>query len=129
MDGFDVKQILNGGPEPDWYTVPNTNVRIAIRAVKPKDRDRFVRQCTTKRMRRGQQVEEVDIPRLNNLLLDDSVVKWENVENGGELFPCTAENRRALNDNWPAFNKLWLGVIREHSDLDEAFVEEEMGNS
>ena len=129
MEGFDVGQILNGGPEPEWYTVPGTNVRVAIRAVKPKDRDRFVRQCTTKRMRRNQLVEEVDIRRLNNLLLDDSVTGWENVKNGDNPFDFTPENCRALNDNWPAFNKLWLSVIREHSDLDEAVMEEELGNS
>lgn len=125
---MDIGEILNGGLEPEWYTIPGTNVRIAIKAVKPKDRDRMVRQCTSKRMRRGQLIEEVDIPRLNNLLLEDSVVKWENVEKGDESFPCTTENRRALNDNWPAFNKLWLSVIRDHSDLDEAVMEEELGN-
>ncbi len=126
---MDIGKILNGGPEGKWYSVPEADkVRVKIKNVKPSRRREIVKQCTRKRVIKGQYVTELNDDRLADILLKECVVEWEGIEHEGEPFPCNDDNKRILDENWPQFNSLWNVVIGELNSMDTAFEENELGN-
>ncbi len=126
---MDIGDILNGGPAAEWYTVPGTEVQVQIRNPKPSRRREIVRKATRVRMSRGQRVEFRDDDELNQLLLDECVLDWKNIERNGDKFECTPENRRALDENWDRFNALWNAVVGSLGAMEDALEEAERGNS
>lgn len=125
---MDIGNILNGGPEPEWYTVPGTEAKVQIRNPKPSRRREIVRQATRTRMSRGQRVEILDNDKLNLLLLDECVRSWKNIEQDGEELECTMENKRLLDENWDKFNALWNAVVGSLGTMEDALEEAERGN-
>lgn len=126
---MDIGNILNGGPEPEWYTVPGTEVQVQIRNPKPSRRREIVRQATRTKMSRGQRAEILDNDKLNLLLLDECVRNWKNIEQNGEELECTTENKRLLDENWDKFNALWNAVVGSLGVMEDALEEAERGNS
>lgn len=126
---MDIGEILNGGPEAEWYTIPGTEVKVQITSPKPSRRREIVRKATRFRMSRGQRVEWRDDEVLNRLLLDECVRGWKNIERDGGKFECTPENKIVLDENWDKFNALWNAVVGNLGAMEDALEEAERGNS
>ena len=126
---MDISEILSGGPEATWYTIPGTAVQVQITSPKPSRRREIVSKATRVRMSRGQRTEWLDNDELNRLLLDECVLDWKNVERNGEKFECTSENKLALDENWGKFNALWNAVVGSLGAMEDALEEAERGNS
>jgi len=125
---MDISTYLNGSEIAVWHRIPGTNVEVKVRLLKPgKMRDVLAR---SKKMRyNGRRSEEyTDQAELNRIILDEVVVDWKNIERDGSPLPCTAENKRLLDDNWPAFSTAWNSAWAAMSEDAREEKEEEVKN-
>ncbi len=112
-----------------WYGIPDTDVQVQIRNLKPQRRSELIRKCTTTKIKRGRKDETVNAPKLNELYICECIVGWRGIKEGEEDFPFSEENAIALDQNWPAFNALWNEVIENLSTTADAVEELDEGNS
>lgn len=126
---MDIGDILNDGPEAEWYTIPGTEVQVQIANVKPGRRRELMRQATRVRFVRGQRIEWRDEEELGRLLLNEYVCDWKNIKRNGDEFPCTPENKNSLDYNWGEFSTFWNNIVAKFNATEEALEETERGNS
>lgn len=126
---MDVGQILNGGPEAKWYTVPGSEAQVQIAKLTPGKRREILKVAGRHRFLSGQRVEWTDWEQANDLFLEASVLAWRGIECEGSEYPCTPENKRALDANWSEFNALWDAIAGASGARDRAREEAERGNS
>jgi hypothetical protein len=112
-----------------WYGIPDTDVQVQIRNIKPQRRSELVRKCTTTKVKRGRADRTIDDTKLNQLYIRECVVGWRGIKEGDEDFPFSEENAIALDQNWPAFNALWNDVIENLSTTADAVEELDEGKS
>lgn len=125
---MDVKQILNGGPVARWYKIPGSDVRVSIVTLKPSRHDEL-QEAATKPIFNGGKMERLaDNNVLMDSMLNEMVQDWENISEDGKPFPCTKENKKALDENWAPFRKLWHSVFLETSAIETAIQETEIKN-
>lgn len=127
---MDISQIINSDHlAPKWYTIPGTKVQVQIRNIKPHRRAALVRQCTTRKTKRGRLIQDVDDARLNELYVRECIVGWKGIEDDGKPYPFSEDNAVELDQHWPEFNALWNSVIEELSTTADAVEALEEGNS
>lgn len=126
---MDIKEILSNGDDGKWYRIPDSNARLKIRSLTPKERRTVLRQCTSQRLIQNRWREETDWERLNSLMLDLVVVDWDEIQESGQKLPVTTENKTKLDENWPSFANLWNAVVARSSNMEDAVAEAELGNS
>ena len=126
---MDVGKILSGGPEAKWYTVPGSKAEVQIAKLTPGTRREILKDSMRHRFLSGQRIEWTDWEQANDLFLEKSVVAWRGIEHEGAEYPCTPENKKALNANWTEFNELWNEIAGTTGARDKAREEAERGNS
>ncbi len=125
---MDVASLFNEEPEGRWYKIPDTEVTVQIRNLKPKMRRDIAKRCMRRKVKRGVVIEETDDFKVNDLALQYCVVDWKGIEDNGGDFPVTPENKRKLDDNWPEFANLWNQVIGQQNEIDQEIEEIEAKN-
>ncbi len=126
---MDVGEILNGGPKAEWFKVPGSEAQIQITKLNPGQRREIGRKATRTRFVANQRIEWQATEEANRLLLDASVVGWKGIERNGEDFPCTPENKVALDNCWAEFSELWNAIAASNRAREMAREEAERGNS
>lgn len=125
---MDVGEILNGGPEPEWYKVPGSEAQIKIAKLNPGERRAIGRKAMRSRFVANHRIEWQDNEQANILLLDASVVDWKGIEQNGEKLPCTLDNKVALDNCWEEFTVLWNTVAARIEAKEKINEEAERGN-
>jgi len=126
---MDVKDIFDS-EDGDWYKIPDSNVRIKIKLLRPKRISELTKMCRKNELSGGMDVKEVlDSDKLSNYILDESVIDWENITKDGEPLPVNTKNKIFLDENWREFNLLW-NTVYTSAEKAKAFKDEELeGNS
>jgi hypothetical protein len=122
---MNVGAYLAGAEIATWHPIPGTNAEVKIRLLRPK-RLRELQAQSRKKVYAGRRSEETsDSTLLHQFMLEELVADWKNVEQtDGTPLPCTPENKRLLDDNWPAFNRLWNAVWLEQMEAETDASEE-----
>lgn len=129
----DIGDIVGNGAEGGtWYDIPGTKgekrPRLLIKDLKPVKRRELVKRCTTRKRSRGGIDERVDFEKLSELILEQCVIDWENIEKDGEKLEVNQVNKVLLNDNWTEFEALVTAVVGDDQALQGAIQEIESKN-
>ena len=114
---MDIRSITEREDEGSWYTV-EADVRVKLRELKPKEKDKLSKQAEGR-------FGKLKASKLNELLLDATVVAWEGLEDDNGPLACTLQNKLLLDKEWGPFRKLWNEFFTGDLDRD---AEDDEGN-
>lgn len=128
---MNVSRFLKGEDlDAKWYTIPETNVQVQIRDMKPHRRREIVRSSTITKQKRGQTIRDLDDKKLTELSIRECIVGWKNIEDeNGEPLAFNLENAILLDRNWPDFAALWNSVVEDLATIADVARGLDEGNS
>ena len=112
---FDISAIRSSEDKTVWVQY-NDEVSVLIRHI-PREKFAGIVKMSSRTTwdKNHQQETTIDSIKLGELVGDAAIVDWTGLSDGGEPFPCTAENKRLLMRKWSNFAKF---VSDLSSDLD-----------
>ena len=126
---MNIGKYLNGTEIAEWRPIPGTNAEVKFRVIKPKRMRELLEQARKPFYDGRRSGEKTDSTTLNNLMLDEMIVEWKNIEDAnGSPLACTADNKRLLEENWPAFSTLFNQVWLERGEREAVATEDSQKN-
>ena len=116
---MEIGHFLDGkGEQGKWYVLPSMKgkpkaVEILIRCPKPSRTRELRSEATIVVNENGHKTKQVDEDKIYELIRDECIVDWKNIDHDGKPFPCNTENKKILDENWNEFNLYWNKVYVE----------------
>lgn len=112
---MDIKQLKN---KDLTATVPlGDGVELEMRYISPEEMAHLRKQATKILQQGYRATEEVDDQKFQRLLADAAVIGWTGLEDDGEPFPCTGENRAFLMAKWSDFRLAVLDAAPDYQKM------------
>ena len=120
---MDISNYLTDDSEPEPHALEG-DAKVWIRRITPKRYDEISQKHTRTKVRGSRAVERTDDRAVTHTLLDESIMRWDNIEAGNGPLECSRENKIQLYGYWPLFRRVWneaiLGQLGLNDELEEA---------